>query len=119
MSVGSKMGQPLPKVEPISNSGSTSGIDLKRGKNPLQLQFERRVRICMRKSSTDKVSEGEAEIPLQPVVKTMMRQALLPQGTHAGAVYEKLWPRGMAHLGGIHGELVPMGGTPHWSKARE
>ena len=62
-----------------------------------QLQLERGVRRCERNNSADtKVSEEGggggapgtgAEIPLQPVVKTMVRQAvpLQPMEVHGGA----------------------------------
>ncbi|GAB0179640.1 acid sphingomyelinase-like phosphodiesterase 3b [Grus japonensis] len=86
MPAGSKMDPLLAKVECISDGDSTSGItELRRGKNPAHLQPEREVRICERNSSADtKVSEGEgggapgtkAEIPLQPMVKTMVRQVV-------------------------------------------
>jgi len=67
----------------------------KMGKKPVQQ--ERGVRICGRSNPADtKVSEeggGEgapgarAEIPLQPMVKTMVRQAvpLQPMEVHGGA----------------------------------
>ncbi|PKU43609.1 suppression of tumorigenicity 5 protein isoform x4 [Limosa lapponica baueri] len=84
----SKTDPPLIKAKPISDGGSTSGITyLTSGKNkPRQLQPEREVRICERNNPADtKVSEEggqgdapgvRAEIPLQPVVKTMVRQAV-------------------------------------------
>ncbi|GAB0182854.1 acid sphingomyelinase-like phosphodiesterase 3b [Grus japonensis] len=86
-----KMDLPLAKAKSISDSGSISGItELRRGKKPQPpsasiLQPERGVR-CERNNSADtKVSEGgggggapgaRAEIPLQPVEKTMVRQAV-------------------------------------------
>ncbi|CAM9274818.1 unnamed protein product [Bubo scandiacus] len=81
MPAGSKRDPPLAKAEPISN--------VKKGKKtPAQqlLQQKRGVRICERNNSADtKVSEEgggggapgtRAEIPLQPVVKTTVRQAV-------------------------------------------
>ncbi|GAB0188514.1 acid sphingomyelinase-like phosphodiesterase 3b [Grus japonensis] len=96
MPAGSKVDPPLAKAEPISDGGSASGIkELRRGKKLLwQLQPERGVRICERNSSADtKVSaEGgaggapgaRAEIPLQPVEKTMMSQAVPLQPMEEG-----------------------------------
>ncbi|GAB0194704.1 acid sphingomyelinase-like phosphodiesterase 3b [Grus japonensis] len=91
MPAGSKMDPSLAEVEPISNGGSVSGITyLRRGKkNPRKLckalQLERGVRTCERNNSAGtKGSEGRggggapgtgAEIPLQPMEKTMVRQA--------------------------------------------
>ncbi|KAK4810824.1 hypothetical protein QYF61_008796 [Mycteria americana] len=66
-------------------------------KKPVQLQPKKGVRICERNNSADtKVSEeggggggpgARAEIPLQPVEKTMVRQAvpLQPMEVHGGA----------------------------------
>ncbi|GAB0188269.1 EH domain-containing protein 4 [Grus japonensis] len=91
MPAGSKMDLPLAKAKPkpISDGGSASGITkLRRGKknHQEQLKPETRVRICERNSpAATKVSaEGgggdapgaRAEIPLQPVEKTMVRQAV-------------------------------------------
>ena len=90
MPAGSRTDPPLPKAEPISNGGSASGItDLRKGKEVTgeqQLQPERGVRRCERNNSADpKVSEeggrggapgAGAEIPLQPLEKTMVRQAV-------------------------------------------
>ncbi|GAB0193217.1 epimerase family protein SDR39U1 [Grus japonensis] len=91
----------LAKAEPISDGDSASGILYfkKRGENKHQeqLQAERGVRMCERNNSADtKVStEGGAggapgagaEIPLQPVEKTMVRQAvpLQPMEDDGGA----------------------------------
>ena len=98
---GFQDGPPLAKAEPISNSGSASGITyLRKAKEVTgewQLQPERGVRRCERNNSADtKVSEegggggapgAGAEIPLQPMVKTMVRQAvpLQPMEVHGGA----------------------------------
>jgi len=66
-------------------------------KKPAQLQLERGVRRCERNNSADTKgsAEGagggapgaEAEIPLQPMEKTMVRQAvpLQPMEVHGGA----------------------------------
>ncbi|GAB0177027.1 hypothetical protein GRJ2_000167900 [Grus japonensis] len=88
---GSKTDPPLAKAEPLSDSGSTSEItELRRGRKTAQhqeqLQPERGGRRCEKNNSADtKVSEeggggdapgAGAEIPLQPVEKTMVRQAV-------------------------------------------
>ncbi|GAB0184959.1 epimerase family protein SDR39U1 [Grus japonensis] len=100
MPAGSMMDPPLAKVEPISKGGSTSGItELRRGKSccATPVAAGRGVRRCERNSPADtKVSaEGgggrapgtRAEIPLQPVEKTMVRQAvpLKPMEDDGGA----------------------------------
>jgi len=83
------MDLPLPKAKPISDSGSASMIThLRRGKK-LQAKGsrERGVRLCERNNSADtKVSEegggrgapgaGEESFPLQPMMKTMVRQPM-------------------------------------------
>ncbi|GAB0190707.1 EH domain-containing protein 4 [Grus japonensis] len=94
------MDPPLAKAEPISDGGSASGItELRRGKKEQlgnKLQPERGVRRCERNSPADtQVSEGGgggapgtgAEIPLQPVVKAMVKQAvpLQPMEVDGGA----------------------------------
>ncbi|GAB0179334.1 acid sphingomyelinase-like phosphodiesterase 3b [Grus japonensis] len=97
MPASTKMDPLLAKAEPISHGGSTSGItQLRRGKKH-QFQPERGVRRCERNNSADtKVSEegggggapgAGAEIPLQPVEKTMVRQAVprQPMEVHGGA----------------------------------
>ncbi|GAB0189017.1 epimerase family protein SDR39U1 [Grus japonensis] len=89
MPAGSKTDPLLAKAEPISDGGSASGItELRRGEKTAQekLQPDRGVRICKRNDSADtKVSEegggggapgARAEIPLQPMEKTMVRQAV-------------------------------------------
>ncbi|GAB0176471.1 hypothetical protein GRJ2_000112300 [Grus japonensis] len=99
MPAGSKMDPLLAKAEPISDGGSTSGVtELRRGKkHQEQLQTERGVRRCERNNPADtKVSEEggrggapgtKAEIPLQPIEKTMVRQAvpLQPMEVNGGA----------------------------------
>jgi len=71
-----------------------------------QLQPERGVRICEKNDSADtKVSEeggaggapgARAEIPLQPMKRTMVRKAVLPQPmqVHGGARYPPAAQRG-------------------------
>ncbi|GAB0176463.1 epimerase family protein SDR39U1 [Grus japonensis] len=86
MPAGSKMDLLLAKAEPISDGGSTSGItSLRRGEKPTRSNFqpERGVRRCERNNSagTQVNEEGggggaKAEIPLQPMEKTMVRQAV-------------------------------------------
>ncbi|GAB0190694.1 acid sphingomyelinase-like phosphodiesterase 3b [Grus japonensis] len=99
MPAGSKTGPLLAKAEPISDGGSASGItELRRGKKQQlgnKLQPERGVRRCERNSPADtQVSEGgggapgaRAEIPLQPLEKTMVKQAvpLQPMEVDGGA----------------------------------
>ncbi|GAB0179150.1 acid sphingomyelinase-like phosphodiesterase 3b [Grus japonensis] len=110
MPAGSKMDLLLAKAESMSDSGSVSGIMyLRRGKKLLQNSSQRRgVRICERNSptGTQVSAEGggggapgtEPEIPLQPLEKTMVRQAVLlqPVEVHGGA---EIPP---AALGGPH-----------------
>ncbi|GAB0180072.1 cAMP-dependent protein kinase inhibitor alpha [Grus japonensis] len=101
MPASSKMDPLLAKAEIISDGGGTSRItELRRGKTPAQhqeqLQPERGVRICERNNSADTqvTEEGGAggapgtgaEIPLQPLEKTMVRQAvpLQPMEVHGG-----------------------------------
>ena len=94
---GSEMDPPPAKAEPISDSGNASGITFLRRKKSWdrgKRQLERGVRTCKRNNPADtKVSEeggggdapgAGAEIPLQPVVKTMVRQAvpLQPREVH-------------------------------------
>ncbi|GAB0179598.1 epimerase family protein SDR39U1 [Grus japonensis] len=88
MPAGSKTDLPLAKAKPISNSGSTSWITwLRKGKKTTSSNCsEREVRRCERNNSADtKVGEegggrgapgAGAEIPLQPVEKTLVRQAV-------------------------------------------
>ncbi|GAB0184702.1 AN1-type zinc finger protein 5-like [Grus japonensis] len=106
MPAGSKTDLQLAKAEPNSDGGSVSGItELRRGekknktKNTHQeeLQPERGARTCERNNSADtKVSEEGggggapvpgAEIPLQPLEKTMVRQAVpqQPMEVNSGA----------------------------------
>ncbi|GAB0187099.1 epimerase family protein SDR39U1 [Grus japonensis] len=98
MPASSKRDPPLAKAEPISHSGSTSVMTyFKKGKvktkNLHNSSWKRRLRRCERNSPADtQVSAeggggGGAEIPLQPVEKTMVRQAvpLQPMEVHGGA----------------------------------
>ena len=101
MPAGSKTDLLLAKAEPISDSGSASGrTELRREKivaGTQKLQLERGVRTCERNSPADPQVSAEggggdapgtgAEIPLQPVGKTMVRQAVLlqPMEVHGGA----------------------------------
>jgi len=92
---GSRTDPPLAKAEPISDGGSTSGITYLRREK--KLQQERGVRIRERNNFPDtKVSEeggtggapgAGAEVPLQTMEKTMVRQAvpLQPVEVHGGA----------------------------------
>jgi len=95
---GSKTDSLLANAKPISNGGSTSAITYLRrgGENTAQFKSERGVRICQRTNSADtEVCEGSggaapgtgAEIPLQPVEKTVGRQAVPLQSmeVHGGA----------------------------------
>ncbi|GAB0208407.1 mitochondrial enolase superfamily member 1 [Grus japonensis] len=90
----------LAKAESISGGGSDSVITYLRRERKLLRNgsWRRGVRICERNNSADtKVSEegggggappgAGAEIPLQPVVKTMVKQAvpLQPMEVHSGA----------------------------------
>ncbi|GAB0182692.1 junction-mediating and -regulatory protein-like [Grus japonensis] len=99
MPASSKMDPPLAKAEPISDGGSASGLtELRRGKKPAQhqeqLQPERGMRRCERNNFADtKVSEDgggggapgtRAKIPLQPVVKAMVKQAVPLQPMEEG-----------------------------------
>ena len=92
MPASSKTDTLLAKAEPISNGGSASVItDLRRGKKPAQLQLEKRGTTLQTPRSVKK--EGEEmlqvpeQIPLQPVGKTMVRQAvhLQPREVHSEA----------------------------------
>ncbi|GAB0209984.1 acid sphingomyelinase-like phosphodiesterase 3b [Grus japonensis] len=100
MPAGSKTDPPLAKAEPISDGGSASVITYLRrgGENLLHNSSQKRgVRICERNNSADtKVSEEgggggapgtRAKIPLQPMVKTMVKQAvpLQPMEVNSGA----------------------------------
>ncbi|GAB0181680.1 EH domain-containing protein 4 [Grus japonensis] len=113
MPASSKMDPLLAKAKPISGGGSASGVtELTRGKKPAQQkqQLGTAVRRCERNSPADtKVSaEGggggtpgtRAEIPLQPMEKTMVRQAvsLQPMEDDGGAEIPPV-ARGGPHTG--------------------
>ncbi|PKU37917.1 protein pxr1-like [Limosa lapponica baueri] len=122
MSASSKSVPLLAEAEPISHGGSISGVMyLRRRKKNVQQQADRRVRIRERNGPADTKVSGEggggsapgagAEISLQPVVKTLVRQAvpLQPLQVHGGAeihlqpvedsmleqtdAQRRLWPR--------------------------
>jgi len=96
MPAGSKTDPPLAKAEPISDGGSASGItQLRRGGETAAKRQSRERSESNNSANTQVGAEGGgggapdagAEIPLQPMVKTMMRQAvpLQPMGVHGGA----------------------------------
>lgn len=78
---------------PLSKAEWQHLIYLRSGKNPVQLQLERRVGVCEKKSTAGtKVSEewwrggapaARPEIPLQPMGKTIVRQAVSLQTVEA------------------------------------
>ncbi|GAB0178026.1 acid sphingomyelinase-like phosphodiesterase 3b [Grus japonensis] len=133
MPAGSKTDLPLAKAEPISDGGSTSAKNrVKKGEkkqSSYNLQPERGVRRCERKNSADpKVSaEGggggapgtRAEIPLQPLEKTMVRQAvyLKPMEENAGADIhlQPMEDPTPEQVDAPKGGCDPMG-IPRWSK---
>jgi len=99
MPAGSKMDPWRAKAKPISDGGIASGVTQLSGekKTPAQLQPERGVRTCERNNSADTevgeeggrgdVPDAGAGIPLQPLMKTMVRQAvpLQPMEVHSEA----------------------------------
>ncbi|GAB0186167.1 mitochondrial enolase superfamily member 1 [Grus japonensis] len=121
----------LAKAEPISDSGSTFGITYLRGEknHQEQLQPERGVRRFERNNSAGtKVSEegggggapgAGAEIPLQPVEKTMVRQAvpLQPIEVNTGADIHLQPMEGptLEQVEAPEGGYDPVG-SPHWSR---
>ncbi|GAB0195076.1 F-box only protein 31 [Grus japonensis] len=144
MPAGSEMDPLLAKAKPISNSGRASGITFKKGRGwggkPTRGIFAARER---KNSADTQVSEegggggapgARADIPLQPMEKTMVRQAVYLQPMevkwwsryppvacgepHTAAVCEELQPMGRTHTEEIHGGLSPVGGTPCWSRGR-
>ncbi|KAK4811167.1 hypothetical protein QYF61_019798 [Mycteria americana] len=120
------------KDEPVSDGGSTSVITFKKGKKLLRnsnCSQKRGVRLCERNNSADtKVSEegggggapgARAEIPLQPVVKTMVKQVvpLQPMEVNGGA---DIYLQSMEDPTPVHVD-VPKGGcdpvgSPRWSR---
>ncbi|GAB0183808.1 AN1-type zinc finger protein 5-like [Grus japonensis] len=126
MPAGSKMDLLLAKAEPISI--------LKKGrKKPQNLQhnssWERGVRTCERNNSADtQVSEEGggggapgtgAEIPLQPLEKTMVRQAvpLQPVDVDGGADIhlQPMEDPTLEQVDAPEGGCDPVG-SPHWSR---
>ncbi|GAB0183796.1 acid sphingomyelinase-like phosphodiesterase 3b [Grus japonensis] len=114
MPAGSKMDLPLAKA--ISHGGNASGVMNLRsvcvgGGEPAETAVERGVRRCERNNSADtKVSEegggggapgSGAEIPLQPLEKTMVRQAvpLQPVDVDGGADIHSPAAHGGPHTG--------------------
>ncbi|KAJ7406680.1 protein pxr1-like [Pitangus sulphuratus] len=99
MSTSCKTDTPLGKAEPIRDGSNTSAItNLRREKVIAQKKVAARgVRLCERNNSADtKVSEERGgggvpgtgvEIPLQPVVQVMVKQAVPLQSmeVHGGA----------------------------------
>ncbi|GAB0175561.1 acid sphingomyelinase-like phosphodiesterase 3b [Grus japonensis] len=100
MPADSKMDPPLAKTKPISDGGSSLGItELRSGGKTLlwQQQPKRGVGRCERNNPADTQASAEggaggapgtrAEIPSQPLEKTMVRQAvpLQPTEVHGGA----------------------------------
>ena len=72
------------------------------------------------KKEGERCSSAGAEIPLQPMVKTMVRQAvpLQPMEVHGQAVLEELQPMGRTHVGEVHEGLTAVRETPCWSRGR-
>ncbi|KAK4829482.1 hypothetical protein QYF61_004772 [Mycteria americana] len=108
----------LAKAEPTSDGGSASGITcLRRGKAACFCSQERGVRICESNNPADTKASEEgggggapgagAEIPLQPMVKPMVRQAvpLQPMEVNGGA---DLHLQPMEVNGGADLHLQPM-----------
>ncbi|KAJ7413976.1 hypothetical protein WISP_87059 [Willisornis vidua] len=71
---GSLRDLPLAKAVPASSCGGASGITLVRSEKKLLHNTQRGVRACERSNPSD--TEVSAEIPLQPAVQTMRRQAV-------------------------------------------
>ncbi|GAB0207086.1 hypothetical protein GRJ2_003174200 [Grus japonensis] len=133
MPASSKKASLMAKAKPISDGGSASVITyLRREKKQPRssfLQPERGVRTCERNNSADtKVSEegrgGGApgiggEIPLQPMEKTMVRQAvpLQPLEDDGGADIhlQPMEDPMLEQLKIPEGGCDPMG-SPHWSR---
>ncbi|GAB0178853.1 hypothetical protein GRJ2_000350600 [Grus japonensis] len=130
MPAGSKTDAPLAKAEPISDGHSASGItQLRRGKkHQEQFQPETQVRRRKRHSSADTKVNAEggaggapgagAEIPLQPLEKTTVKQAVPLQPTEDDGEAD-------IHLQLVEdphrSRLMPKGGcdpmgSPCWSK---
>ncbi|GAB0209072.1 epimerase family protein SDR39U1 [Grus japonensis] len=132
MSAGSKMDPLLVKAKPISNGGSTSGITyLRRRGKKTRNSFcsQRGVRRCERNNFADtKVSEEgggggapgtRAKIPLQPMEKTMVKQAgpLQPMEVDGGADIhlQPMEDSTLEQVEAPEGDCDPMG-SPRWSR---
>jgi len=123
----SKMDPLLTKAKPISDGGSTSGLKyLRRGKKTLQCNSrqKRGVRLCERNSPADtKVSEGggegapgmRAEIPLQPMMKTMVRPCSLWRSVVEQISTCSAWKTPHRSRWMPEGGFNPMG-SPRWSR---
>ncbi|GAB0189361.1 zinc finger and BTB domain-containing protein 5 [Grus japonensis] len=112
MPAGSKMDLPLAKAEPISDSGSASGITYLRREKKQQekLQPERGVRICERNNSADTKpmeDDGGADIHLQPIEDPMLEQVEAPEGGR-DPVESPRWS-------GFAGRTCDPEGDPRWS----
>jgi len=126
MPASSKTDLTLAKAEAISDGASTSVVTNLRRKKTLRndnLQQERGVRICERNNSADtKVSEAEgaggapdvgAEVPLQPMEQTMVRQGVPLQISTCTPWRTPWWSRWMPE-----GGCDPMGSSC-WSRLLE
>ncbi|GAB0177871.1 hypothetical protein GRJ2_000252400 [Grus japonensis] len=126
------MDPPLAKAEPTSDSGSASAVTyLRWRKKPHQeqLQLERGVTACESNNSADTQISAEgggggapgtgAEIPLQPMEKTMVRQAVPLQPMEVdGEQRFHLQPMENStpeHMETPNGGCDPVG-SPHWSR---
>ncbi|GAB0182083.1 epimerase family protein SDR39U1 [Grus japonensis] len=132
MPAGCKTDPLLAKAEPISHGGSASEItELRRGKKQLASSncSQRGVRRCERNSSADTQVSAEgggggapgarAEIPLQPMEKTMVRQAvpLQPMEVDGGADIhlQPMEDSTPEQVETPEGGCGPMG-SPRWSR---
>ncbi|GAB0187156.1 epimerase family protein SDR39U1 [Grus japonensis] len=130
MPASSKTDPPLAKAKPIRNSGSASGItSLRRGGKLLWKVAAERGMRCERNSPADTQVSAEggaggspgtgAEIPLQPLEKTMVRQAvpLQPMEVYGGAdIYlQPLEDPTPEQVDAPKGGCDPVG-SPRWSR---
>ncbi|GAB0179144.1 AN1-type zinc finger protein 5-like [Grus japonensis] len=116
------MDPPLAKAEPISDGGSASGVtELRKGKKLLRDSSQRRgVRTQVSAEGGAGGAPGAgAEIPLQPMVKTMVRQAvpLQPMEVHSGADIhlQPVEDPMLKQVDAPEGGCDPVG-SPCWSK---